>query len=399
MTREIKVDDDDESLLNQLVFGSRQSDPKVLKVLGICGLFNAVGIEQGLETQMAFLAEFLKVDIDDFYEICQRAIERQVLERRGRYVQLKPLPLAQMLAERWLKGLRPKRFFAFVEKLEDLEQNDLRMAFNRRFPLFFDTERAKELVRLSVEGQKEKLREWLKTARGLTILKAFSFVNPSAVTDFLWAELSDWEESDFAKIAGLRDELYRLLQWLCYKTETFERGARLLLRLGATYPHPLDVPREHFTQLFRVGLPGTQAPLKTRSTFLTRLFESERSPNQRALLVRAAGAGFETGILTGSSLGSDHIAVEDYQPKTWAEIFDYRRNLWDLLFAAAKSTDEIETLAREEIVQSVHIDIVRTQLDDLLGALNRFCAMSGPWPQLLEQIQIITGCVAENLRR
>src|SRR3546814_4568297 len=93
---------DDKELLDKLL-GEKGKLQNERKILQSCSLFNHIGFEDDQRKQIEYIARnknLTSVDIQDdnvlidrFLETCNHYIHRQIFERRGRFISMRPFPL------------------------------------------------------------------------------------------------------------------------------------------------------------------------------------------------------------------------------------------------------------------------------------------------------------------
>lgn len=101
---------DDDTLVNRLLWGRDERNEEAYRVITACAIFKHLGFEDELASQRQLVADnAARVERDRFYEHAKRFIERGILEVRGRFVSVRPQPLAIRLAAEWWKMATPER--------------------------------------------------------------------------------------------------------------------------------------------------------------------------------------------------------------------------------------------------------------------------------------------------
>ena len=108
---------DDELAHKMLWRRNSPENPKHLKVLQACSLFDVFGVEGDVETQLEFISSLAGVSPDEAYVCVKRYADRGLIDRRGRYGQLVPKPLAIRLAAQWWTESRETARQELVESI------------------------------------------------------------------------------------------------------------------------------------------------------------------------------------------------------------------------------------------------------------------------------------------
>lgn len=94
----------DSDIVKKLVTGRGQRDTNTIAVVTACSLFRHFEFsEEVISDHIVFLAQRIaNVTPEECFAICKRLLKRGILQRRGRYVRVCPIPLAITLAAQWL---------------------------------------------------------------------------------------------------------------------------------------------------------------------------------------------------------------------------------------------------------------------------------------------------------
>jgi hypothetical protein len=100
----------DDILLEKLLWGCKSRNDQARKVISACALFEHLGFTADREEEYRFVASHIaRIDADDFYRHVKEFQQRGVIDERGRYIRVVPLPLAVRLAADWWQGCSPTR--------------------------------------------------------------------------------------------------------------------------------------------------------------------------------------------------------------------------------------------------------------------------------------------------
>ena len=100
----------EDELANKLLWKRGEEENRDhLKILQVCSLFDTFGIEQEVEDQLKYIAGLVGLNVDTVYECIQKYSERGLIDRRGRYGEVVPKPLAIRLAGQWWTKTREQK--------------------------------------------------------------------------------------------------------------------------------------------------------------------------------------------------------------------------------------------------------------------------------------------------
>ena len=121
-----------------------------------------------------------------FYEVCQYYLKREIFEKRGGYLSMRPLPLAMYLAEEWLNDCTDERLLnviADILKLEEPHKTALTNSFADQMKYLEYNDNAKIIIAKIVGiGSPFDNAEVLNTELGSRLFRSFAEVNPVAVS-------------------------------------------------------------------------------------------------------------------------------------------------------------------------------------------------------------------------
>jgi hypothetical protein len=107
----------DEVLLDKLLWGRGSRNDQAKEVISACALFEHVGFTEDREEELRFIAEHVcHIGLDDCYGHIEDFARRGIIDKRGRYIRVVPLPLAVRLAADWWRRCRPARAHALISR-------------------------------------------------------------------------------------------------------------------------------------------------------------------------------------------------------------------------------------------------------------------------------------------
>lgn len=390
----------DDQLAEKLLWKRGEvENPEYLKILQVCSLFDAFGIEQGVEYQLDYIAELVNLHVDTVYKCIQKYWERGLIERRGRFGQVLPKPLAIRLAGQWWKENKEQKQKGLIDGIPEgmVEQfcNQVeKMDFHPNVKLL--TEKLCEP--LAPFGQAEVIL----SNQGSRFFRAFVNVNPEATSAALYRILKDLDHQQLLAInGGVRRNLVWGLEKLCFHADLFMEAAWCMLLLASAECETCsNNATGMFAQLFRIQLSGTEAEPSLRFALL----QDAMNINKLEIDIVILTALKEAICLYGSSrtIGAEYQGtkppLKEWQPKIWQEIFDYWQTAFDLLLIMLKRGENQKQKLMDIIGHSIRGFVNNGRLDMLDSAINSIIAENGRyWPTALESIKNTIEYDAESL--
>lgn len=196
---------------------------------------------------------------------------------------------------------------------------------------------------------------YLKTKRGASFFLALTEADPEAALKCLKRTVGSWNKEELLQFTDGRREVVWALQKIAVWRDLFTDAARLLLALGEaeneTYTNNASGV---FAELFSTGLGPvavTEASPQERFPILKEALESN-SKERRKLALRACDQALETGPFVRMS-GAEYQGLRKepqlWMPKTYGEIFEAYRQVWQLL------CERLDSLQNDEQQQTVNI--------------------------------------------
>jgi hypothetical protein len=380
----------DDILLEKLLWSRGPKNDQARQILSACALFEHVGFTAEREEEYLFVARHIaRIDADDFYRHVKDFQQRGVIDERGRYIRVVPLPIAVRLAADWWQGCSPTR----ARQLIAMEMpGDLVEALCDRVAKLDFLPEARELVRdlcgeLGPFGQAEVLQ----SERGARLFRSLAEVNPETAAHALERAFGDWSHEELLRVGRGRRDLVGALEKLAFRRETFPTAARMLLAFAAAEnEHWSNNATGIFQQLFQVYLSGTETPPAERLVIID---EALASPDlhRHTLAVRALRRALLMSSFSRSggveSQGSGP-ALQDWQPQIWQEVFDYLHEAVTRLTTVALGAGELAELARDAIAGNIRGLVRYGRMEALDQAITTIVGCQGSyWPKALEQVR------------
>ncbi|MCS4174582.1 hypothetical protein [Salinibacter ruber] len=346
----------DETLVTRMLFG-REEDAERRSMIQCCALFAYFGVKGDVADQLTFIARVVAdVDRSTLHRECKKFVDRGIMQRRGRVMRVRPLPLALHLAAEWWQTApsgEAQRLIAGVEKV------GLVKPVCRQLERLHEVENAREIAGdLCADGNPFTRAEVLRTSTGGRIFRALAVLNPPAAASALEIAFGDKTTEELLKVKDGRRQIVRALEQLAFHEETFRTAARMLLHFAAAENERwANNATGRFQQLFHIALSGTQTPAIERVTVLEEGIRSD-DPERRKMAIKGLGSALKSRHFS-RSVGEERkgrgrgAGPEDWTPNRSEEVFEYWRECLELL--ANKGTEEGEEgeLAREKLGEQI----------------------------------------------
>lgn len=363
-------------------------DAEKLKILQACSLFDNFGIEKEAESQLDFISHLTGINADRFYECIQYFSERGIIDRRGRFGQVVPKPLAIRLAGQWWENNRDQKHFDLVNGLPE----DMTTSFCQQIKkLDFHPNVKKLTEKLCGHGSPFGQAEVILSTKGSRLFRAFANVNPEATTNALFSTLKERTQTQLLEITNdVRRNLVWALECLCYHESVFNEAAKCLLLLASAENETWsNNATGMFAQLYRVHLSGTAAKPDLRF----RLVEDALRLNSQSIDMVLIGAlrkaiNDHGGTRTiGAEYQGTKPPLEEWHPIIWQEIFDFWQRAIDLLIVLAQRGTPQKEKVLECIGHSIRPFVSRGRLEMLDKAIREIVSINGQyWPAAKESI-------------
>jgi len=331
-----KLEDND--LLNKLL-GLNATIPKDEEtkiILQSYAIFGYLGYDDDYRSQLKFVATnkaITPLDGNDrvilakFDSVFSQYHDREIFEKAGNLVSIRPKPLAIWLTEEWFKHCNEERLFETIAAIQELPERDSKMiteAFCKRFDDLNDNDKAQLFIKrlLGPKGPFHNAKV-LNTDIGSRLFRSFSNVNPIAVTDTLTHIYNKVEPEILKEEKVGRRNIIWALEKLCFDSRTFVKATKLLAKFAiAENESWANNSTYTFIQLFKILLPGTSANLEDRFSVIEYCMTC--GGEYRTLTVKAINAALESQYFSRSG-GAEKQGLKtlrDYEPSS-EEIREY----------------------------------------------------------------------------
>ena len=334
-----------EELIERIVWGRRAPDLEAMRALEVASLFDVLRIKGQAPSDLAHIAPALaEMSESRMREHLLSFSNRGVVAVKGRFAQVQPIPLAAHLGRRRLMVLGATGVSTFFAKAPD----NLKSRLLDRLKWLDTSDEARAFATELLSEHAIGSRSNLDTEFGARCFDRLVHVVPDLAMDVLDRELRSLSIEELKGFEEGRRYIVWALEKLVFRHQTFDRAARLLLRLAAaeTESNIGNNATGEFTRLFQLQLSGTEADPDARLAVLDEGLASD-DPVTRQICVEASGMMLDTGHFSRSG-GAETIGsqtpLKDWQPRIWRDIWDFHQAGLDRLSTiAVGSTSSAET--------------------------------------------------------
>ena len=354
-----------ESLVTRIVWGRRQEDPAAFESLQLFSLFSIIGMENEASGGLEALASFSNKPYRIMYQQLTGFVGRGVVRRQGDYGLVQPIPLAMRLAHGWIES-QPS---GTLEELFQSVNGSLKLSMISRLRWLSLSEKAIALAAklvndVMLSGSALGDFEW-------SLLDGLVHLSPDAVMLYFSNFLGDKVVDELLEFDQGRRQTIVALEKLVFRHQTFLDAARLLMKLSAAETERwANNASGQFTQLYNLYLSGTEASPKQKIALLD---EGLADPDQRIrkVCISALEKMLDSGSYsrTGGAENIGTTSLQDWEPSTWGDIFDYHRAALNRLEKIASDTDDPHA--------ELALDSIRKHLRGMFNLIPMFDEIQG----------------------
>lgn len=375
----------DEQFVSTFVVGRAQEERElVLKSAMLLAVFRLVPAANN--DQLKHIAALGRdVTASDLRASLQKLTDRGVAHRRGECVALQPRPIAMKLAERQWKEWSCDEW---DQVLAGGGTSALRVQAARQLAFLNDTDIAlKVVVHVCRSGGPFDDKEAVLGPVDAEVLSLLAEVDGETVVRLMERSLGRLGDLSTAR-SDTRGNLVWALEKIAFRRDTFEDGARLLLRLAVAERQQgfSGNATRKFTALFPMLAGNTAADGVSRLMFLDEAAETE-DPIQNRIVVDALIEGTETEYFSrfvGAEAHGSRPALEDWRPATQEEATAYTKGCVTRLADFAGRTDDSGIAARDGLGRHLHPLLSRDFIDTVEPIVAQVGRMAGQWTEALE---------------
>ena len=359
---ETAIDFEDSSLTNRLSGYKEGTIERT--ILQSLALFEYIGYKSERRGEIEFILTnknitCLKEDdviiINTASAIIKAGIKRGIFIERGRTISITPRPMANQLIQEWLESADEKRLLNVINSIfESPYRKRLLHEFRDRFRFMGESEEASSMIDTILKpGCVFERFDVINTDEAAMLLESFAEVNPIAVVQMLQRVINTKKHEELLALKDGRRYLVWTLDKLCFRADTFNQSAAMMLRLAnAENEHISNNATGQFIGLFPVRLPATETNLTVRLEFLKEQFKLNQNRTVLMSALKRALTNRDFILFSGAETMGDN-KLEPYTPKSYAEIASYFEGCLDILVCEINKHTEYEPKAIEILEDTV----------------------------------------------
>ncbi|KAA6318014.1 hypothetical protein EZS27_031922, partial [termite gut metagenome] len=323
--------------------------------------------EEAWSSQIEFIAKnrnitSLSIDaqviVHKFNDVCNHYLKREIFERRGRFIGIRPYPLAMSLAQEWLEPCTPQRLLDIITEIARLSEPDrtqLSNAFAEQMKYLGYNDKAVMIVEKIIGFDSPfDNAEVLNTELGSRLFRSFVEVNPVAVSQNFQRIFSNKTTKELLEIGKGRRNIVWTLEKLCFDKRTFSDSTKIMYSFAVAENEVLsNNATGQFLQLFNLFLSGTEATLNEKWEII-KWGLSHNNSKYYELAIKAMKAGLNSRhfmrINGAEQQGTKQL--QDNKP-TCDEIKEYWDKILAKLTEIIKSNNNFSCMASEIVANSI----------------------------------------------
>lgn len=391
----------DKDLLNKLL-GAKGQERDNRAILKACSMFNYFGFFDELKLETEFIAknkDITPIDGTDdvviakFHELYEHYRKREIFERRGRWIGMRPFPLAISLAQEWLETCTDEKLLNVITAIAGLKEPHRknlsdRLAEQMKF-LGYNSNAVSIVNNITGPGSPFDNAEVLNTELGSRLFRSFVEVNPIAVSTSLYRLFFSKSKEELLKVVEGRRNLVWTLEKISFDKRTFIQGAKLLFKFSISENENWsNNSTGQFLHLFKIMLPGTEASLVDRFSIINWALTHD-DKEYKNLAFRAMSSGLDFGHFSrmggAEKQGSKHL--QDFRP-TDEQIATYWTNILEILTLSIEQKDEMRETASRIFADSMRGIFIAGFSDMLMPFIRRISrANNNDWDEGLGSLK------------
>jgi hypothetical protein len=394
---------DDKELLDKLL-GPKGQEEKDRTILKSCAIFNYFGFYEELSTQIEFIAKNKNITslngddrvlVNDFNETCQYFLKREIFEKRGRFIGMRPFPLAISLAQEWLTPCTPKRLMDTIldiAKLTEPDRSHLSEALAEQMRFLGYDDKANQILE-SIVGPNSPFddAEVLNTELGSRLFRSFVQVNPVAVSQNIKRNFSGKTTDELLSVKAGRRNLVWTLEVLCFDKRTFADSVKILFAFALAENETwANNATGQLLHLFHIYLSGTEATLADRWAIIEwGLSLDDKRFND--LAIKAMSAALDYGNF-GRSVGPERQGskeLRDNEPSV-EEIKTYWHYILTKLTGFIEANNQYSQAAQNTIAGRIRSVVRARYARVIIPFLKRIVQVNNNnWDEGLQSLRLV----------
>ena len=376
-----------DDVVERILAGCNINHTDQVRAIECLALFDRLGADDALSEQLDLVAKaFARQTGDEMYEHLAQASKHVLVDRRGRYFTVQPLPIAAYLGARRIDLLRVNTILNFI----DNAPQDLLTSFFAQWRHFnISTTAVAVSEKLLARDGRLGTLDVLNTELGSMCLNELVHVNPDFVAETINRVFGLLSIDNLKEITEARRNLIWALEKLVFRNRSFPVAARMLMHLAAAENENIgNNATGQFKQLFQLELSGTEAEPPDRFAVLD---EGIRSDDERvvSICIEALESTLNRGHYSRFG-GAEQIGIQpplkDWQPKLWSEVFSFHRDglqrLDDIRSKHPRFADRCENI----IASHIRMLLCEDLFSDVKRIVRKIATEKGIWLEAIEGV-------------
>ena len=397
----------DETLLSKLLGTDTNSTER--KMLRSLSLFDFIGAFEEARIEMSFVANnkditpiegSTEVIMNNFDSLINKSIEREIMERNGRFVAIRPKPIGLQLTSEWISDCSSERLLRVVKAIQESDcAKSLTESFSQHFKYMQHDEKAVLILESLLQPNSPfHNAEVINTDLGSRLFRSFVEVNPIAVADCLWSVFGCMTSEQLKQIDEGRRNLIWTLDKICFDARTYEKGMKLMLMFGTAENEKWsNNATNEFIHLFNIYLPGTQASLSERLEILK---WGSNHESYKTLIIKAINSALATNYFTymGGAENQGTKQLEHYQPKSREEIYEYWTECINIIYTEIINDTIYSDLCSSILTKCVSILCKAGASHIVLPIVKEICNKKrNDWDDMLDSLWLTKTHISYNI--
>lgn len=378
-----------EAIIDKLLWGRGVEDKEAKNVILSCSMFDSIGYSGGHETERQFVADKIAhISQQDFFSHLNDFIKKGILDKRGRYISVRPKPLALNLAAKQWEAYPPEDW---QQLFQDLPESLAESLCSQLKMLDYLPVAQKLVETLCGANGPFSQANVLNSEQGSKLFCLLAENNPKATASALNRAFSNFTTDELLTVGPGRRQLVWAMKKLAFWEDTFPIVAPIFLAFSAAENETWFNNSHHdFIKLFQCMLSGTQASLKQRFEFLKRSINTS-DIETKLIIIKCLGAALTAGTFTngnGVEQQGSRKTESEHRPKTYSDLYAYWDDALNLLTHIATSSDiSLRDSAKDEISNKIRELLNAGRIDSLEKSIQTVSkSLNGAWNSALDSL-------------
>ncbi|MDE0118754.1 MAG: HipA N-terminal domain-containing protein [Bdellovibrionales bacterium] len=443
--------DEISTIRKKMLWGMDRPDAEKEKVIKVCSLFDTICLlddkwkQKGWiiystsinreKEEVKYIAERIcKMNYDQFYAKVQYFKKKKIIQQYGKFIQVRPKPLAVWLAAEWIQETPSESVMKWLTDMSVYQEaSGKHSSKDHEYNKLSDTEKkgfkkqranpyilkglqesfCKQFCHLNLSAENQELGQLLcgkegffgkekvlTTYWGSTCFSYLAEAIPETALKTLKRVFESKTVEELSHLRGPRNNLVQTLQKLAVRKELYPSSARLLLKFAEAeneYYNGQPISNNStgiFTHHFQILLSGTEAEPDMKFKIIDEI-EQSGSITQKEIAVKALKKALPkknyTGLFDSVMQTAKGKLFQNWQLKTYEESWNYFRKALTYLvkFATKDENKKVQDSAQKVIAQNLSSLIEIENLhNDVYKAVQSVISVHGTyWPEAIRNLR------------